>query len=392
MTTEASPPAPRSARLTSLDGLRGIAAVVVLLHHSLLVVPLLATPYYEGTAAPENGTWAWWLIDTPLHILWEGKGAVYVFFVLSGIVLTLPVLKAAGFSWRGFYPSRMIRLYLPVWAAVVFTVLTIQLIPRSGTEGSDWLQARINTVTPANFIKDMTLVLGNGGLASPLWSLRWEILFSLALPIFVWAACKWARLNWVKLIACAAVVSIGGVTGNPILLYLPMFLVGSLLAIELPTLRSRFEQFNTRREARMMWAAALLVAIVLLTSRWLMLGAGAPVFVLDATAGVMLVGASLLVVWALYSPSARAFLDRSSVQWLGRISFSLYLIHEPIVIASAYLFGPGLEWAAVTAAVPTAVVVGWLFYRLIELPSYRLAKFARARARAHAPGPAVPVD
>lgn len=49
------------------------------------------------------------MIRSPLHALWEGKGAVYIFFVLSGIVLTLPAVKArqAGntdYSWRAFYP------------------------------------------------------------------------------------------------------------------------------------------------------------------------------------------------------------------------------------------------------------------------------------------------
>ncbi|WP_156507383.1 hypothetical protein [Arthrobacter sp. OY3WO11] len=74
--------------------MRGIAALVVLFHHSLLTIPVLAA-VYENDAVPveDVASVAWMLVHTPLHNLWEGKGAVYIFFVLSGVVLTLPVLR-----------------------------------------------------------------------------------------------------------------------------------------------------------------------------------------------------------------------------------------------------------------------------------------------------------
>jgi peptidoglycan/LPS O-acetylase OafA/YrhL len=352
--------------------------VVVLLHHSLLLVPMLAAPYFEFGHTAEAGTWAWWLIYSPLHILWEGTGAVYVFFVLSGIVLTLPVLKASHYSWLAFYPSRMIRLYVPVWGAVAFAVLTIQFIPRSGTEGSAWLQSGVEKVTTGNVIRDMTLVLGNGGLASPLWSLRWEILFSLALPIFVWLAVNKPRLNWLKLVACLAIVVVGGAYDVG-WLYLPMFLVGSLIAVELPSLRVYAGRLSARRSAGLVWLGLIVLSVVLLSSRWLLPAVGSPSFALSVRTGLMLVGASLIVLCALFSPQVKVVLERPLLQWLGRISFSLYLIHEPIVVASAYVFGPGREWLAILTAIPTAVLVSWGFFRLIEIPSHKLAKSISAR-------------
>ncbi|MCU1586455.1 MAG: Peptidoglycan/LPS O-acetylase OafA/YrhL, contains acyltransferase and SGNH-hydrolase domain [Microbacteriaceae bacterium] len=367
-------------RYRSLDGLRGIAAVVVLLHHSLLLVPALAAPYYGSYPSPKGNSWAWWLVDTPLHAFWEGKAAVYIFFVLSGLVLALPVIRSPRFSWRSFYPQRMIRLYLPVWAAVVFAVLTIQLVPRSGVTGSDWLQERLTSVTPSAFVKDMTLVLGNSGLVSPLWSLRWEILFSLALPIFVWLALKWRALNWVKVVACLAIVAVGGVTENSVLLYLPMFLIGAIIASALPVLHDRVATDGPARQK--FWAAMFVTAAILLVSRWLLLGVGAPMVLVNATTGLMLAGAAMMVLTAIFWVRANTFLSRRGVQWLGRISFSLYLVHEPIVVACGYVFGAGHEWIGVTAAIPIAMGVAWLFHRFVEKPSHRLAKVVQARSRA----------
>src|SRR3954454_3511925 len=130
-----------SARYTALDGLRGIAALVVVIHHSLLLIAVLASPYFTGRSAAAAGTFAWWLLYTPLHLVWEGTGAVYVFFVLSGFVLTLPAL-GRGYDWLAYYPQRLIRLYLPVWGGVILAALTILVVPRTSTVSSTWLLAR----------------------------------------------------------------------------------------------------------------------------------------------------------------------------------------------------------------------------------------------------------
>jgi peptidoglycan/LPS O-acetylase OafA/YrhL len=68
----------------ALDGLRGVAAFVVLLDHSLLTSSALAIAY---SAITHVSGWARWLTDTPLHTLWDGPQAVYVFFLLSGFVV-----------------------------------------------------------------------------------------------------------------------------------------------------------------------------------------------------------------------------------------------------------------------------------------------------------------
>jgi hypothetical protein len=82
-----------SGRLPSLDGLRGVAALIVVVHHTLLTVPSLSVAYFLDGPAAVRGSKAWWLSWTPLHLIWAGGEAVIVFFVLSGFVLALPYVN-----------------------------------------------------------------------------------------------------------------------------------------------------------------------------------------------------------------------------------------------------------------------------------------------------------
>ena len=93
----------------------------------MLLFPAVATAF-DGRGRDFHGV-VWWVTFTPFHILWAGSEAVAVFFVLSGFVLTR---AAAGtsFSWRAYYPSRLLRLYLPVAGALVFALVTILVFPR----------------------------------------------------------------------------------------------------------------------------------------------------------------------------------------------------------------------------------------------------------------------
>src|SRR5579871_5000823 len=84
-----------SARVVSLDALRGLAAATVVLHHSLVVYPQFWAAYLPNRIL---STPIKVLARTPLHLAWGGLEAVVVFFVLSGYVLSLPFL--------GQYPPR----------------------------------------------------------------------------------------------------------------------------------------------------------------------------------------------------------------------------------------------------------------------------------------------
>lgn len=371
-------------RLPSLDGLRGVAAVVVLLHHALLVVPSLGAVYYDTQSHPEHGSLTWWLVSTPLHVVWGGTEAVYVFFVLSGLVLTLPSVRGGAAPWRAYYPQRLVRLYVPVIVAVALgSVLALLVVRDPADAASAWLAARPTEVTAVGVAHDVTLVAGPSGVISPLWSLRWEVLFSLLLPVYVLVAVRgrrwWSVTAGLSLLAVAA----GAASGFSPALYLAMFMIGSLMAAHLGNLLSLGRRLSAHQHAAWCWPALLAAALLLLSAHWLF-RAGTPSRAEDGLRTLAVVVGAAVTVWvALSWPAARSWLSSRGVQWLGRISFSLYLVHEPIVIAVGFLLGRGHEILVTPIAVVVALPLAAVFARWVERPSHLLA---RRLVRRLAPG------
>jgi peptidoglycan/LPS O-acetylase OafA/YrhL len=62
------------------------------------------------------------------------------------------------------------------------------------------------------------------------------------------------------------------------------------------------------------------------------------------------------------------------MQWLGRRSFSLYLTHEPVVVALAVGLHLPSIWVLAALALPLSALVAELFYRVVERPAHRVAQ------------------
>src|SRR6185437_5190955 len=128
------------ARLTALDRLRGLAAVVVLFHHALYTNPDF--PGAPGAGHAPVGSAMWWISYTPLKLATAGVESVIVFFVLSGLVVTLPVVRRRGFDWVAYFPRRVVRLMVPVAASVVLAAAWVAAIPQVSPQPSGtWLSS-----------------------------------------------------------------------------------------------------------------------------------------------------------------------------------------------------------------------------------------------------------
>jgi peptidoglycan/LPS O-acetylase OafA/YrhL len=165
---ELMPKRPGQTRVTQLDGLRGLAALVVVACHLLSTLPEIGRVVSNDRSAPliSAGTWA---VFSPLHVLWNGTPAVHVFFVLSGFVLILPFTRAGAITrWAPYYVKRVIRLYLPAWASVAVAVTLIALIPRSVSPlQSPWADIYVIDPSVAQVVNDGLLLLNASTINIP---------------------------------------------------------------------------------------------------------------------------------------------------------------------------------------------------------------------------------
>ena len=381
---------PPKRRLHSLDGLRGVAALVVVGYHLLLVVPTVSVAFSTGRAP--TGSAAWILARTPIHLLFAGHEAVLIFFVLSGFVLTLPLRPriVQDGSWLAYYGRRLVRLYLPVWAALVVAVLLAAAVARDVHAASPWLASH-KPVSSARVIADAGLLIGTSNLNSPLWSLRWEMWFSLLLPVLLILILATRMHRWWKpgivLLAGVSIVAQlpavesklpGGLAQlvGGLLQYLPVFGIGMLLALNLPELDRYAARFRGALQKRAVTVSVMVAALLMI---------GAPAYVagsrFDARAVVAgfvcLIGVVVVLVAAIEMTSVAKFLERPAIQWLGSRSFSIYLVHEPILVAVA-LAVKAAGWAPwifiAIFLVPVILFGAEGFYRAVERPTVRLSR------------------
>lgn len=347
-----------TSRYTSLDGLRGLAALVVVAHHCFLVSPQLSAAV-DGNGSGPIEPWVWLTTFTPVHLLWAGHEAVYVFFILSGFVLALPFVGASRSNWLAYFPKRLVRIYLPVWASLIFALLMAWTAPREASpELSSWVNMHGE---PANVLRDAFLLRGAGSLNSPLWSLQWEILFSLLLPLYVIAAIGFQRAWLPGLVGLFLLIAVGNMAYMPLPVYMPMFGVGVLMAVRRQTLAGW-----GRKLGGWGWACLFVVSMALLCSRWLF--PQLPVVISMAT-----VGGALLIFAFISWRRAISLGNHFLIRWLGARSFSLYLVHEPIILSTAFTLHATSPLQVALFSVPLSLLATEGFYRMVEKPSQRFA-------------------
>lgn len=357
-------------RNKELDALRGLAAVSVLLYH---VLALNWPPLQNGVyLQPADRVIHNILIFTPVHVIWLGMEAVWFFFVLSGFVLTKAATRP-GFSWQAYFPSRVVRIYGPVLCAIVFAWLTYRFIPHVVEPGDNPAIGLLPTAYPfADMLRDATLLGGTSTSIGVLWSLQWEIVFSLALPIYIFTVRKLPRTATV--IAAIACV-IGWLVNDQVTMYMPMFFFGALLAQYWDQVCNAFRFLRGGGwPAHISGSLFVLLGITGMTSYFLLGRQLAAIGIPARAATVPLVigGIVLITVTSVNWPPLSRVLTTRFMVFLGTISFSLYLVHRPIMIAFGFIMGLGVLPAVIVIVLSIAVAIG--FYYALERPIHRLAQ------------------
>ena len=182
-------------RVGVLDSVRGVAALVVVIHHCLLTQPAFSNFFFSNWETAAGSTTEQVMFHTPARIVWAGAEAVTLFYVLSGLVLALPWVEGRPPRYGGYCIKRICRIYLPYCAAVAGAmVLNVLLRPHADILGlSRWVNEMTwtNPVTPYVAVDHLLMIGHRNTVDGVIHTLIWEMRVSLLFPLLVMPVVRW---------------------------------------------------------------------------------------------------------------------------------------------------------------------------------------------------------
>jgi len=348
------------ARLKQIDGLRGIAALSVMLGHWAELVGAQGAP-----AAWEEAIRRVFLEDFSF-----GRMGIVAFFCVSGFVIP--------FSFRGERPmiafpiSRVFRLYPAYWASILAAVVIFPLI------GAD-------VFGPLRIAANLTMiqvVLGQDHILEVYWTLFIEILFyAICYCLNGLGLLRERRTNLIALSGFVGLALIMGlVRWNDPDSNLSVGTPTYLAAMHLGTLaRLRFLQADDPRAATT-YRIGLLILLVGATVANTLAYHHAPNEILGWLAAVLgyLAGILLFVLCI-----ERGWFGGSLLPFLGLISYSMYLFHAVVITVAAAFWPDAMGWllaTALTTPIYFALTIALAIpvHRWIERPGIRLGRSLEA--------------
>ncbi|MGE7438389.1 acyltransferase family protein [Kitasatospora sp. NPDC001175] len=357
--TDPAPKTPsRGGRLAALDGLRFVAALMVVTYHYVA--------YGSDWGRPRAEVFP--VLHLPASYGWLG---VQLFFLISGFVICL---SGWGRSVSDFFTSRVIRLFPAYWLAVLVTTVALVLIP--GGSPRSWQDVLTNlTMFEHPF--------GAPYVDAVYWSLWVEARFYLIFALVVWRGLTYRRVLTFCMVWSAAGVLTYALSNEAWLQVLVMpehcwFFIGGMA----------FYLMRRFGPDLLLW---LLVGFSYLAG----LRTVQPTFqFVQKNTDYHLPGPAVAVVLAacylLMAGVALGWFDRIDWRWLttaGAVTYPLYLLHEyigwAVIDQLRFRVNP---WLLAGGLLVVMIAASWLVHRFVERPVSRWMKrhlrnsFARVRA------------
>ncbi len=354
------------------------------------ILPLTSLRFFAAFHVLLFHAWGIFLPSLPGHCYWNdfvslGYVGVSIFFILSGYILTVVYLQhgsSVAFNRRKFYIARFARIY-PLYALSLLILAPLKW-EDLGTHSLPYRIIKFAGLCVANFgmIQAWRPAFG-GGWNVPVWSVSAEAFFYLVFPVIGLAIATrikkplrlglifWLASIAISLILCNAANSshlsrdnFGFARCNP-LLRLPEFLIGVCAARWRPRVISK----------SLSWMSVLIyLGLIPLIARLpevvVSNGLLAPIFV------------ALIVGLGALNGNFERLLSSPVLVTLGRASYSLYVLHFPVLFWLTHLlrtpetralggpwiipFGPAER---LTAYIVVTVVASILSYNLVEKPA-----------------------
>jgi peptidoglycan/LPS O-acetylase OafA/YrhL len=356
------------SRVPELDGLRGLAILLVLFFHVGILKP---TP---------SGA----LLDPVITFGWSG---VDLFFVLSGFLIGGILLdnRDSERYFAPFYARRFFRI-LPIYMVVVGLFWLLWCIAPLRHD----LVVHVGEPMPLagylSFTNNIWMALHNNMdvFLSPTWSLAIEEQFYLTLPLVI----RFVPRRWLSTVVIGTLLAVTsarwlscthGVVTQVQAYVLPFFRVDSLLV---GVVCAMFVRWERGREwmARRGWLLVVPVAVATwmvwnfdlsLPEKWLK--PESPIMTYGLT--LVALGYASLLLLALARPqwALGTMLRSAPLRFLGRVSYFVYLVHWG-VLQSTYVLvhefmpgaGVGVLVAALILALAVTLVIAELSWRFFE--------------------------
>lgn len=374
----------------ALEGLRGVAAVAVVIFHGLsMFYPVFLYGVASGLGLVQNSRFEDNLYGNPLSVFISGAFAVAIFFVLSGFVLTVSFFNSGkSESIMRIAGKRYLRLMIPALASILVTLLIIAV-------GLNVFKGQVFDITGSVWLRDLWPTTASivdafnqgvwGIFFSPvtdasynpvLWTMKFELLGSLLVFAIALLFGK-AKHRWlIYLLLCLATFKTW---------YLA-FIIGMILA-DLYA-RRKFPFFTDTKKYG--WLVIVLLVGIFLGGYPYSVPEGSVYAALQFPGlGVsenhslyLSIASALILVAVICLRPLSKFFGSKYINILGKYSFSIYLIHMAVLFtagAGAFLLLQpyvGFHWAAGLSILVSLVVlapVAYLFERYVDSPAIRVS-------------------
>ncbi|MEO7716038.1 MAG: acyltransferase [Capsulimonas sp.] len=354
-----------------LDGIRGIAAFLVVVTHMW------------GHCFLRTGETAYPLWFRALSVFKYGHYLVAVFIVLSGFCLMLPAVMAGGVMKNGvvsYIKRRARRILPPYYAALAIAAGLMALFPMLRIDDGTIFSPYHRSDMAGSLVTHLLLIHNwiphwTHRFDGPMWSVatEWQIYFVFPLMLLpLWR--KWGAIAPIALGLALGFCTVGTILEDACFWYIGLFAMGMAACSycfpgKTDTEVSRFWTWPR------LWGVFAVVAVVMLgvarKSHHLMLPCT------DVIAGVL---AAYLLIYCTQkasageSPLVLRFFSSRPVTMLGMFSYSLYLLHLPLLYIGKTLLMPHQYSAPINfliyAVVGTPLILGitYAFHRIFERP------------------------
>ncbi len=324
-----------------------------------------------------------------IKIITSGRSGVIMFFVLSGFVLTLSMHNRKQ-SYKNFIISRFFRMYPVLFISVIISYVLHAIIGNNNGElFSSWYRSDIGISIPLT-IENLLGHLAVTGISkqhiyldSPMWSLVYEFRISIIFPLLVFLM---VRKNQAIVLGASIIFSLAcayfsllttGIaprgymeeTFAATLLTTGYFAVFFVMGIILALKREQVSNLINKQPLFMKFVLLAVVAVCFIYDKRYF---DYHSMIFDYFHAV---GAIILIALAFNWHEFAQVLSIKPFLWLGRISYSLYLIHWIILYIVFELFGHVLPlWTLIAIVIITSLLAADLMARYVEYPCITLGK------------------